>query len=862
MKTRFTFLAFYVLFGIAVFAQPSNDACTSAQFITINTSFQNIDFDLTNATVNNESGCSGDPADDYVDVWYQFIMPVTGKLYINGSVTKNRFNIYNSCNGTELHCFTSNKLIDDLIQGSSYILRVRRWLPHNDGNNQSFLIRAYETPANDTCNNSETIIVDNTVQSVDFNIGGAVINNEAACNGDSPDDYTDVWFDFTMPVTGYFNIESNSSFNNFVLYDACGGNEIVCFNQSQTLTTLTQGQNYKLRIFRSETATLSHLGLSFTVQAYEFSLNDNCLNAENINLTTNTQTVNFSMLGATINNEIACNESSADNYADLWYSFTMPVDGSLEIMSASTINKFSLYNACNGTLIYCSPLFYETSIPLYVDELEQGESYILKVYREEDQVDNMSYNSFTLKATDPTILDCSSPEVLTVTTTETTIDLDLDSAVYNHEIGCDDTDIDDYTDFWYEFTMPVNGNLYINPSTSYNYNKAAIYNACGGNLLYCFSENKLIDDLVQGQTYLLRIYRPRTIYPDGNQFAIRAYERISNDICSNAEVLPTLTSDNTAIYFNLGGASVSTEETCIGDSDYILDAWWQVTMPITGNLFVDTPGGNGIAVYDACNGNQLFCALETSSAFKLIDNLIEGNTYLIRFFNTESTLFGPADFHSMNLRVFERAENDACANAETIPTITDTAQEINFYTFGSEINEEYGCGTFNLEDYVDVWFEFTMPNLPGNLTITSYVYNHYAVFDACNGNEIHCFQGSDQVEGLIPGETYILRAFQRQNEMFHPYAFFDIWVDNTLGIEDQSLENTINIYPNPVRDYINISIANNQTITAIQCYDLMGKQIFNSTYKEQINVSYLKSGLYLLKIETLSGSFIKKIMVE
>lgn len=116
MKTRFTFLAFYVLFGIAAYAQPSNDACTSAQFITVNTSFQNINFDLTNATVNNESGCSGDPVDDYVDVWYQFIMPVTGKIYINGSVTKNRFNIYNGCNGTELHCFTRISLLMTLYK--------------------------------------------------------------------------------------------------------------------------------------------------------------------------------------------------------------------------------------------------------------------------------------------------------------------------------------------------------------------------------------------------------------------------------------------------------------------------------------------------------------------------------------------------------------------------------------------------------------------------------------------------------------------------------------------------------------------------------------------------------------------------
>ncbi len=729
MKSKLL-LFFLLISSVIVNAQPANDNCENAQEITVTTSFQVVAFDLMTATVNNESACSGDSLDDYVDVWYQFVMPTAGKLSINGSVAINGFNIYDSCNGTELICFSTSNLVEGLVEGNNYTLRVRRRTSQNTPNFQEFYIYALEPLANDTCANSENIVVDSSLQTINFNI-----------------------------------VEANT------------------------------------------------------------------------------------------NNEIGCEGESLQVYKDIWYNFTMPVNGSLEISSGTSINRFALYDGCNGTQIACfsDSDFYAS----YIDGLIQGQNYTLRIFR--SNLNNPNSQSFTIRAIEPTFPSCQNTESLTVSTTSQTIELDLDNAIYFYEYGCEAV-ADSYADFWYEFTMPAVSNLYLNMTS---YLDAAIYDGCNGNLLDCFNENKVLDDLVSGETYFLRVFRSQSTSPSfGDHFSLRTYNQITNVDCSSAEVLPILTANNTAIYFELAGAQFDTQETCSGNSDYIADAWWQMTMPITGNLFIDTPGGNGIAVYDACNGNELFCNASEGSldSFKLIDNLIEGNTYLIRFFNTETSLF-ESEFQTMNLRVYERAENDACANAESIPTITDSAQEISFYTLGSEINEEFGCGTFNLEDYVDVWFEFTMPNLPGNLTITSYIYNYYAVFDACNGNEIYCFQGSDQVEGLIPGETYILRAFQRQNEMFHPYAYFDIWVDGTLDIPMEEINSvSMNFFG---KNTLQIQNLNDQA--SLEIFNIMGQKVISKT----LNPSYSQTmeineptGIYFAKLYSDIGTATLKMLVR
>lgn len=452
---------------------------------------------------------------------------------------------------------------------------------------------------------------------------------------------------------------------------------------------------------------------------------------------------------------------------------------------------------------------------------------------------------------------CADAEVLTITTTSQQVNLDLTGVVYTSQNGCDATDIDNYTNYWYEFTMPANSNLYINVTIN---NNAELYDACGGTQLYCFTTNKLITDLVGGQTYKLRIFRSQSQGSTRPYFYINSYDKIVNDDCSNAETLPTLTSNNTQVQVYLAGASLNTEETCSGTvENNIADAWYQFTMPVIGNLFVDTP--NGIAVYDACGGTELYCNASESSleSFKLIDNLVQGNTYFLRLFSTEQHLF-EVPFQNINLRVYDRAANDECVTRQTIPTITTTSQQVTFDTFGSLINFENSCVGLPQEDFVDVWFEFTMPNNT-YLNFESYQFNFFTIYDACGGNEIDCFGGYEQVSGLTPNQTYVLRVFQRQTEMFHPNKFFNIYATNTLSSDElETKPFTVAAIENK------LLIKNLKEQASLQLYNLSGQLLFSKTLnpsqKQYLEVNILK-GIYIVNLKTNKASkTIKVIMTQ
>jgi len=82
--------------------------------------------------------------------------------------------------------------------------------------------------------------------------------------------------------------------------------------------------------------------------------------------------------------------------------------------------------------------------------------------------------------------------------------------------------------------------------------------------------------------------------------------------------------------------------------------------------------------------------------------------------------------------------------------------------------------------------------------------------------------------------------------------------------ENAILEMGINIYPNPVRDILNVHI--NAEPATLKLYDASGRlvkqqQISGKTV-QQVPVGYLRNGLYLLKIENTKGVTTRKIVIR
>lgn len=710
---------------------------------------------------------------------------------------------------------------------------------------------------NDDCNNAATLTVSSTTQTINFDLFQATSNYENGCNSVDIDDYVDIWYEFTMPVNGAVFINGSSGLNRFALYDSCGGNQIDCFSNQSYIENLSQNETYVLRLYRSEFHSTNTSFLSFSIETIELAVPD-CSTTIPLTVNTTASTVNFDLSIESLNYEYGCDENDADTYADLWYEFSMPVDGVISIESDNK-NLFALYDSCGGTQIDC---FTPTGYPRIISNLSQGSTYLLRLYRREFNYDSPIDTEFVITAIQPTLPTCNNIEMISVTTTTQSVSLNLNSPIYNYEFGCDEFDVDSYADFWYEFTMPINGNLYLNPTI---YNTAALFESCGGNQISCFSENGLVGNLIQGETYTLRIFRSETTPASvGAQFQIKAIDYIFNDDCSNAEMITGITSASNPVLFELEGSTlIAQEENCPGIiQENVVDAWFEFTMPYSGNLHIDTPFG--IEIYDTCSGSQLFCKpkLNSSSAdsVSLLDNLVENQNYLLRIFSPQDYIFD-TPLQGVDLKAFPRASNDNCISTEFIPTIGSTAQNISFNSWGSLITTEIGCEESVEDDYVDVWFEFTMPN-NNYLNIDSDIRNHFSIFDSCDGTMISCFYGSEQVSSLTANQDYILRVFQKRSDMFHPNQSFDIWVENTLDIENIATAKT-------TIDMINFNILRVKQISEsahIDIYNLLGQHIKRVNLKpsslKDVTLDNIDNGIYMAKLTMGSLQKAKKIIIK
>ena len=84
----------------------------------------------------------------------------------------------------------------------------------------------------------------------------------------------------------------------------------------------------------------------------------------------------------------------------------------------------------------------------------------------------------------------------------------------------------------------------------------------------------------------------------------------------------------------------------------------------------------------------------------------------------------------------------------------------------------------------------------------------------------------------------------------------------TLTVEDEALAGVI-IYPNPVKDVINIDTPVDLTNRIATVFDINGKRILNKKLNDNIlDVSNLASGTYILRLESLGKSTSRKFIKE
>lgn len=109
--------------------------------------------------------------------------------------------------------------------------------------------------------------------------------------------------------------------------------------------------------------------------------------------------------------------------------------------------------------------------------------------------------------------------------------------------------------------------------------------------------------------------------------------------------------------------------------------------------------------------------------------------------------------------------------------------------------------------------------------------------------KILCGGGFTQYNGYFLQSNYITRLNS----------------SNNLSLENFNSEIKLEIYPNPVNDYLKFNLPQDLSVLSFKVYDLLGKKIdSNSIDSNSIDVTSYSKGFYLLHLKTNKGDFIKK----
>jgi len=95
------------------------------------------------------------------------------------------------------------------------------------------------------------------------------------------------------------------------------------------------------------------------------------------------------------------------------------------------------------------------------------------------------------------------------------------------------------------------------------------------------------------------------------------------------------------------------------------------------------------------------------------------------------------------------------------------------------------------------------------------------------------------------------------------YDTLTLSMNGGVGISDFKFSNNISIYPNPIKDILNLDIPENITVKSISIYSIDGKLIEKDKYffnLGQLSIGNLEKGSYTINIKTDKGNFNKLII--
>ncbi|GGE19664.1 S8 family serine peptidase [Psychroflexus salis] len=287
-----------------------------------------------------------------------------------------------------------------------------------------------------------------------------------------------------------------------------------------------------------------------------------------------------------------------------------------------------------------------------------------------------------------------------------------------------------------------------------------------------------------------------------------------------------------------------------------------------GFVSIEASTGNHATTSDA---NQF---IQPGQGFFIRNNLDVTTTPIINFTEASKTV------NALPTQVFSNEEPESVLNLK----LFNSLEEID--AVGIYFNENYN-NAFTDEDAgklgnVDENFAVIgenqlwsinkraalLENEEIALFINNYAENNYAFIPEISSftEETQLFLKDDytgeEIE-IVDGNPILFEIESNNPESINPFRFSLVARNETLSNTVQD-EAKIEIYPNPVSDWLHIKIPNTTHLQSIEILDVLGKihlqKEFKSSEQLPVDLNELASGAYFIKINSNNQQWIKKLI--
>lgn len=297
----------------------------------------------------------------------------------------------------------------------------------------------------------------------------------------------------------------------------------------------------------------------------------------------------------------------------------------------------------------------------------------------------------------------------------------------------------------------------------------------------------------------------------------------------------TLSVDTNSINESAGSALLTATLNEISGSDVT------VTLAYSGSA---TSGldynSNASATITITSGELLANAAVAIEAID--DTAIETNETIVVDVTNVSNAVEEGNFQQETITIID---NDVLA---TVTTNDATNIDVTSADFGGEVTDS---GSTNVTER-GIVYALTSNNSNPQIAGDN-------VIQVPNGSGLGTF--SETITELMPSASYSYAAYAI-NSSGVSYGTVKVVTTATLNITTQAQNTSVGLYPNPVKNKLNIKVENS-TIKNLVLYTVLGKAVLQLEAKANtIDFSNVKSGIYLLEIETDQSRIYKKIVKE